>query len=277
MFCPNCGQDCGNANFCSQCGTQLTQKTNKGLNTPKGATDIPTSSGYLGVDGSVVLSDSAVSICVNSLFKKYRIRIPYDQLTTVIYVRPTRKPKAYGALLFRGKENESVPIPKNMIFSGDHTTITVSWETDVLFYHIYNMLKAIAPPTARFEMIISPTNEQNLKKAAQIVDIDYFFNMYAPHRERAASGIHAKYEIPVETAKALVDKVFDERQKKMYEADPLDAIRDLNLVVADTKRKQQQKNRMDAERRKRQERDDIKSSLERIETLMWLERVDPKD
>lgn len=32
MYCPNCGQDCGNDNFCSQCGTKLIRSTYDDIN-----------------------------------------------------------------------------------------------------------------------------------------------------------------------------------------------------------------------------------------------------
>lgn len=228
----------------------------------------------MGVSSSLVLSDSAVSICVNSLFKKHRTWMPFDQLDTVVYSRPSLQPKAYGTLLFRGKMNKDVPIPQYKNFHGDKTAITVSLETETLFYHIFYMLKAVAPQTARFKMLVHPTNIKNIDKLVQTVDIDYFYEMYAPHRERAISGIQAKYGVSKETARELVNREFDARQKKVYEADPLDAIRDLNLVVANMRSSEQRANRADAERRKRQEQDAVRASLERLETMKTLEMLE---
>ncbi len=275
MFCPNCGRDCADFKFCPECGTQLSvHEVQKSKNTNKGSTEIPTSSGYLGIGSSLVLSDSAVSICVNSLFKKHRTWIPYDQLTTVIYVRPTLKPMTNGALLFRGESNKNVPIPKNGRFQGDQSTVIVSLETDTLFYHIYHMLKAVAPATAKFEMVVPQTKLKGMEEMAQKVDMDYFYTMYAPHRERAASGIQAKYNLSPEIARALVAQVFDDRQQQLYAADPMDALRDLNLVVDDRKRKQQRENRQDAERRKRQKEEAVANSLERLERMKRIEMLD---
>lgn len=262
MFCPNCGKDCGEFKFCPECGTQIKKNIFENKNTQKGAVKIPTSSGYLGVGSSLVLSDSAVSVCVNSLWKKHRTWIPYDQLTTVIYVRPNLKPKTYGALLFRGECNKNIPIPDDGRFSGDKSTITISPETDTLFYHIYQMLKVVAPPSARFEMIIPKAKLKGLEECAQVVDMEYFYSMYAPHRERAASGIQAKHNLSPELARAMVDNMFDIKQEQLYEADPINAIRDLNLVVEDRNRQQRRKNQLDAQRRKRQEQESIASSLD---------------
>lgn len=296
MFCPNCGHDCREYRFCSQCGTQVrndstlkapsgekdrafsdtTQIPNvyKSKNTKKGSTEIPISGGYLGIAGSVVLSDSAVSVCAKRLFEKHRTLIPYDQLVTVIYKRPSLKPRSNGALLFRGEANKSVPIPREENLVGDRSAIGVSVEMDMLFYHLFYMLRAVAPPTARFEMIVPPNRIRGLDEMAKTVDMEYFYSMYAPYRERAASGIVAKHELKPIAARALVDRVFDAKQKQMYDADPLDAIRDLNLVVADIRREQQRINRADAERRKRYERERVAESLERLETMKELEMLD---
>lgn len=286
MFCPNCGQDCGVFRFCPHCGTQMPtadqtelQKqempaVQKSKNTNKGSTEIPTSSGYLGANGSVVLSDSVVSVCVNGLFQKHRTYIPYDQLTNVIYSRPNARSK--GALLFRGGANRNVPVPRKESFVSDKAAVSFLAENDTLFYHIYWMLKAVAPATAKFEMHISPVQSKGLEEMAQAVDMDYFFNMYAPHRERAASGIVAKHGASREIARELVNRVFDARQMVQYAADPQDAIRDLNLVVSDMRRKQQGINRMDADRRKRQDQEAVKNALERLETMKTLEMLDDR-
>lgn len=264
MLCPKCGGRNHNGKKCAFCGTQLIEEKLWSKNTKKGATTIPTSGGYLSTGDSLVLSDSGVSICTISLFSKSRTQIPYSQLTTVIYSRPTIKPAAHGALLFRGEGNKNIPIPKKEKLCSDKSAITLSKETDTLFYHIFYMLKAVAPTSTYFEMIVSPSNTQGLDELGKSIDMDYFFDMYAPHRERAASAIHTKHEIPLETAWGLVNRDFDARQKKQYEADPLDAIRDLNLVVEDMRRKERLANQRDAERRKRLEREELVSRLEEL-------------
>lgn len=284
MFCPNCGQDCGAFRFCPHCGTQMPttgtkvlhdieiSNVRKSKNTDKGSTEIPTSSGYLGMNGSVVLSDSAVSVCVNGFFQKHRTYLPYDQITAVIYSRPTSKSK--GALLFRGGANKNLPVPKREHFVSDKSAVAFSTDNDTLFYHLFWMLKAVVPTTAKFEMYCSPVQSKGLEEIAQTADMDYFFDMYAPHRERATSAIVAKHGAPREVARELVNRVFDERQRVLYAVDPQDAIRDLNLVVSNMRRKQQGINRMDADRRRRQDQEAVKNALERIETMKTLEMLD---
>ena len=199
MFCPNCGHNCGEYRFCSQCGTQVrndstvkesvggkgcifsdtTQIPNvyKNKNTKKGSTEIPTSGGYLGIAGSVVLSDSAVSVCAKRLFEKHRTLIPYDQLIAVVYKRPSLKSGKNGALLFRGEVNKHIPIPSEENIGGDLVAVTVPPEKDLLFYHLFYMLKTVAPPTARFEMIVPPVQIRGLDEMAKTVDMEYFGSM----------------------------------------------------------------------------------------------------
>ena len=232
-------------------------------------TQIPTSGGYLGVGSSLVLLDSSLSVCVNGFFKKIRTQIPYNQLTTVIYSRPAKQ-NAYGVLLLRGESNRNIPIPPNLM--GDKCAITFNQNQDTLFYHIFWMLKAVAPTTVEFQMIV-PQASKTVAEQAGAVDMDYFFR-YAPHRGRTVDAICAKHGLSKETARALVNQYFDAKQKVVYTADPLDAIRDLNLIVADMRRKVQKKNQADTEREKRQEQEAIRSSLERLERMKRLEMLD---
>lgn len=240
MFCPNCGNNCADANFCPKCGTKLRQDskleeilpiTNSNRKRDIGIR-IPTSSGFLGESGtSVVLNDSSVTVCTGLGHQKQRKEIPYDQLVTVIYLRPTYKPWRLGALLFRGEDNKDVPIPDIKTIGFDSTAVKISLDKDELFYHIFQMLKAVASPTASFKMIIPENKIRNLDEKVRNVDMEYIWNTCAPFRSMAASKIHAEYRIKTEVARVLVDREFDARQKTRYDADTLDAVRDLNLIA----------------------------------------------
>ena len=285
MFCPNCGKDCADSNFCPECGTQIrgletkvVEKTRENTLSStianvgekwEGSSQIPTSGGYLGTNGSLVLFDSALSVCVNTLFKKIRTQIPYNQLTTVIYSRPGKQ-YASGALLLRGEGNKNIPIPKNLMV--DKCAILFPQEKDTLFYHIFYMLKAVAPRSTRFEMITPPV-AKTVDELAKSIDMEYFFR-YAPHRERTTDAICAKHGIPKETARALVNAEFDAWQVERYKEDPLEAIRDLNLVVDAMRQREYRNNQAGAERRKRQEQEAIRSSLERLERIKTIEMLD---
>jgi hypothetical protein len=271
MFCPNCGKDCGDANFCSDCGTRLHQKQEnenlpKRTNTKNGSANIPTNSCYIGIRSTYLdLSDHSVIVSPLQGYRS-RIEIPYDQLCTVIYLRPDSSGwiKRDGALLFRGENNKYVPVPDFRQIPTDNSSVFFSADKDTLFYHVFQMLKSVAPSNADFKMIIPETKIKNLDDIAQRIDLDYFWNMYAPHRERATSGICAKYGIKPAEAKALVDRLFDERQRILYEADPIDAIRDLNLVVTNKNRQTISHQQQEAQRNLRHKQDELKESIDYI-------------
>ena len=58
MFCPNCGQDCGDAKFCTGCGTQLKQATENKLQ--KAAWTVGTPCPYC---GGVGLNGNCCAFC----------------------------------------------------------------------------------------------------------------------------------------------------------------------------------------------------------------------
>ena len=275
MFCPNCGKDCADANFCPECGMNLqvihmSQPSSKEkqmhdfpkrTNTRKGSTNIPTSGGHRGSSGCVILNDASVTV-LNYCSKKSVI--PYDQLTAVVYLRPSYNGWRSGALLFRGIENQKVPIPAVKKLTTDIASVGFTLEQDTLFYHIFQLLKTVAPVTAKFEMILPEVKIKKLDEIARGIDLNYFWDMYAPYRERAASGIRAKYGIKPDAARALVDKLFDTNQNVLYETDALDAVRDLNLILGNKRREEESTKRLQEELRPYKEKREIQETLDTI-------------
>lgn len=271
MFCPNCGNNCGDAKFCTECGTKLHQDTMshrvpvpsqpKATNSPKRRIDIPTTMGFSGRRGVVSLFDSAVSVTTGGINNPTKTRIPFDQLVTVKYLRPSPDGWHLGALLFRGEANKEVPIPDTRHMEFDSTAVAISLDEDLLFYHIFHTLKALAPPSASFEVILPKIKIRKLEEAAQNIDMDYFWNQYAPFRQQAVTAICDKYRINRKIARVLVDREFDSRQKLQYEKNPLEAIRDLNLIVNQSKNK----SRLQSELREVQKQEEIEKSLRLIQ------------
>ena len=218
---------------------------------------------------SVVLNDASVTVCTGLGHIKCRTEIPYDQLTTVIYLRPTLDGWRNGALLFRGEINKNAPISETRRLEFDNAAVKFALNKDASFYHIFQMLKAVASPSARFEMIIPEVKIKKLDELAHVIDMEHLWNIYAPDRERAASGICAKHGIKPKEARALIDKEFDAKQEILYKADPLDAIRDLNFLIGNI----QNISRLKAELKEYQKQKEIEKSLEHIE-LMMLDKID---
>ena len=296
MFCPNCGNNCDNANFCPKCGTKLAQQTEQlavwsiGQPCPHcGGTklngkwcafcgaqlmvdtvenqqkeisnDIPCGK-YKGVTSAITLYDTACVINNRvGLFKKYETRIPYAQITSVVYVRPFGNVTPLGYLLIRWEENKDLPIPPDRRFSGDKTTVTISEIVDTLFYHIYCMLKAIVPTSAEFTMIAPQYETFDEKSLLESADLEYYYRKYAPHRVQAVDALCRRTGAEKKTAKDIVDSFFDMRQKAVYTEDPTEAIRDLNRIVDEIQRKKEEE--LAEIERRRQEED----TLRRLEEI----------
>ena len=279
MFCPKCGRDRGEDRFCMACGTRIPREMEKpaeelmGLpkrtNTQKGSPVIPTSRGFLGMNGcAVLLSETGVSISSVS-----RITIPYGELSTVIYRRPRYDGWKSGVLLLRGGPNRYAPVPERKKIGSDSAAVLFSREQDTQFYHIFRLLEALAPADARCEMLLPEQKLPDLKQAARTVDLAYFWDMYAPYRERAASGVSAKYGLRKDIARALIDWTFDANQAVLYAADPLDAVRDMDLIVELMRKEENRAGRQRAESRARRE----KEELQRTVDLIWLTQLGRKE
>ena len=273
MFCPNCGNNCGNAKFCSECGTRLScgldmQKSHAPEQLTKlqarRFVNLPTTMGFSGKSGVLAFYDSAVSISIGSGKFKKRTYIPFEQLDTVIYMRPAYNGLGDGALLLRGGENRNVPIPLPRRMSLDDSAVTFLEDGDTLFYHIFQVLKAVAPSTARCYMILPDVKPKNINSIEQQVDMGYFWNEYAPFRRQATQKIEEMYHIKQRIAKILVDRTFDACQEERYKKDPLEAINDLNLLVGKT----QNMHRLKAELKDVQKREEIERTISHISLLM---------
>ena len=266
MFCPNCGKDCGSAKFCPECGTKLQHIA--GADAFDRSAKIPTSASYVGRRGVVLLFNSAVSISTGSGKHKRRIEIPFDQLVTVIYQRPSANGWHDGVLLLRGKENMHVPIPDSRNMSFDDAAATIPLENDLLFYHVFQLLKAVAPSTTKFEMIIPETKIKRLEEVRAQIDFTSLWDRHAPFRNRAVDEIQQKYNVKREAARVLVDREFDARQKLRYEVDPKNAIRDLSLLVASKEEKDNNIIRLKAELKEYQDQQETQRSLRHIALMM---------
>ena len=278
MFCPECGKDCGDDNFCANCGTRLKGDYQQGnsadarisgtipkrASDQKASTDIPTSISYLGRRGVVLLYESAVSISTGSGQFKKRIEIPFDQLVTVIYMRPSSNGWNDGVLLLRGEAYRDKPVPEIRRMSFDDAAATIPLDKDILFYHVYYLLKAVAPHNAKFEMIIPKPKIKKLDELAEGIDFDSLWSRFAPFRDSAVEEICNMQKIKHEAARVLINREFDARQKLRYEADPLDAIRDLNQLVDAIRKKDQNISRLKAELKEDQKLEEIERSLRYI-------------
>lgn len=235
MFCPNCGNNCGDAKFCSECGTRLMKKaelTKLPVDTADATVPIPCGN-YSTIARSDVLTlyETELHLSHALLFKKVKATIPYNQIRTVIYIRPLDSTFGIGQMLFRWDGNMDIPIPEPLYFQRDHSVISIHPYNDLVFDNIFYALKALAPAGAEFKLIRTAQPVKGVEELAAKVDADIYFNKFAPYRDKAAEEIRKRTGATKEAAKALVARIFDERQQIIYDSDPDAAILDLSLVA----------------------------------------------
>ena len=261
--CPQCGGTEISNGRCAFCGVQLVVESPKhhGLDLEEVSSEIPCGT-YDGVTSSLTLYEQACVVRTTILFfKKYETQIRYDQITAVTYVRSMFSSFSTGHLLFRWAGNKNVPIPANNNFAADATTVSTSTGIDTLFYHIYYMLKAVAPKTAEFKMVIPPVDIPDLDMLAAQIDLDSYFERFAPYRSQAVEEMCKRHGVSKDAATALVNKVFDARQKEIYEKNPMEAIWDLNLIVKRKNKEEVQAAKVRAEKKARITRELILEEL----------------
>ena len=260
MFCPNCGKDCADANFCSMCGTRIREAetteaacsagtTSSQTDTQEDSYEFPVGSFSSCIGDHLKLHNHSLSMVSRIIFqKKNEILIPYDQLHRIVLARPKLGKSRFGYILFRYEGNKEIPIPELKNFGQDKTKLFIEEEKVELVYHIFCVLKTVAPASAKFSILSPSMTEDRLKKLTAEVDMDACFERFSPYRDRAVEYVCNAAHAQAQEARILVDTVFDARQAEIYAENPKLAIRDLNRIIADEKRKAEEKKRESQER-----------------------------
>lgn len=139
------------------------------------------------------------------------------------------------------------------------TTLVIANTDASLFYHIYCLLKTLAPSNAEFRLQMQTSTAQEGDYSEQ--DGKLLFERFSPHRELAIKAMCVELRASYKEAYDFVNTVFDERQKTVYDQDPSAVIRDLNLVLQERKRQEELK----AQQRQADDVETIKHTLWRIE------------
>lgn len=229
MFCPNCGNNCGDAKFCSNCGTALKAGPVHSVKMEEGNFDFPYGS-YRGFVSSLTLYDTYLEITRRPMLKKFTTKIPYSQLVAVQFHRQVDIKNNSAYLIVRGEENKHIPIPNEAELWNEKTMIMTTPVTDVLFFHIFSALKAVVPSTVEFSRVAPAENMVTDIKVSEEI-LDALFVKYAPFREDAVEALCTRTGMKRKIAVIVIDCAFDARQTAIYEANPREAIRDLNIVV----------------------------------------------
>lgn len=290
MPCPYCGGTKLDGDNCAFCGAQLqTAETQKKLlqdakqktEHQKALVTFPVNTSYIGTR-KTYLDVNTSSITVSpTLGYKHRTQILFEQLVAVIYMRPGRRGVLThnGVLLFRDQASKDIPIPDVRGMERDQLAVIVPPDKATIFYHVFQMLKTVAPSAARFEIISREIKLPTVDETVQKVDMDFFWNQYAPFRERAAKEIQANYRIGYEVAMALVEREFDARQKVLYDAAPQNAVIDLDLVLNEKAKDTRNYNRLRNELREaraERELEELNRKVGHIQTMMLSDWLDDK-
>lgn len=275
MPCPYCGGMEIKNGCCAFCGVKLQEKViqkNENVEEQEDSFRIPCGL-YKGVSSSITLYDNALVVQGKVLFKKCTTRIPYDQITRVVYSRPNDKIGSVGYLILRWEGNKDQSIPVGNARSNDGTTVTISDLNDPLFYHIYYLLKAMAPKTAQFSMEIPKVELDGLDVLKRDIDLEACYDRFSPHREKAIAYL-CDIGVSAKQAKALINEHFDLRQGMQYNSEPTAAIQDLNRILEEQQRQKEQEIQRIKEDRERIDRELLLHRLERIERNERRERME---
>ena len=254
MFCPNCGNNCGDDRFCPSCGTQLQQTAapaaqsgewKVGMPCPHcGATklegdccafcgaqllvdkvetadntddsyEIPYGP-YLGFGQTLHIAKEELVVEERKAFSKKRTHIPYNHITEIIY-----KLSEWGSpsIWFTYRSNGGV---KKILFSCG------SDDYSSRFYHLLFVLKMLVPSEALFTILLPQKETDILNRYVGRIDLDSYFIRYNPYRKQAALALRKEYAIKEKESYLLTDALFNIKQQELYEKFPEYAVRDLN-------------------------------------------------
>ena len=262
MFCPNCGADCGSGQFCSACGAEVRQAgpgrstwvpgmpcpqcggtelegkrcafcglqlldlTQGFQETPaeEDSFEIPVGRYYtIGKFCWLHLEKNAVTITNAILGVHAKVKVPYQQIVEVQYMRRC------GKLLIRWKGEVDGQFRKR-VMQRKENFLQFTQDRDIIFYHIYYLLKYLAP-TATCTATIPPAEVSSRSMLTHYLDLDAYFARYNPHRSQAAAALRRDTGMGERDATALIDGLFDKRQEEQYAENPTAAVRDLNRIV----------------------------------------------
>lgn len=229
MFCPNCGNNCGDAKFCSNCGTALKAVSAQSTKAEDGNFDFPYGT-YRGFVSSVALYDTSLEVSRRPVLKKFTTKIPYSQLTAVQFHRQVDINNNSAYLIVRGEENKHIPMPNEAELWNEKTMVMTTPVTDVLFFHIFCALKTLVPSTVEFSRVAPAENMITDVNVSEEI-LDALFARHTPFREDAVEALCTRTGMKRKIAVIVIDRAFDARQTEIYEANPREAIRDLNIVV----------------------------------------------
>ena len=187
MYCPNCGKDCGNANFCPNCGKKLASHIVTFPIIPDHTTT------YVGKNGSIKINLSTVVLSKANLQATTDLVIPHDDITNIMYTNATKYTPGYLAI--RTKQYDH-PIISSLDAATDAATVVFDLSDSNSFSHAYTLLNAIASKNqaARFKRVITTVPQPTPSRSNQSYacpdcgSTDYYIR-YIPARR----SLHSRF------------------------------------------------------------------------------------
>jgi len=180
MFCPNCGKDCGEANFCSVCGQELSVEQ---------TISEPPVGRYEAVDGYIDVSYYTMTIHKVVGTQSVETVIDYNDITDVIF---REAHTSNGFLAIREEKDKLPPIKDEWDAACDEKTLVIEEGMNSAFHDVYMYLRQCSHVSAKKadQAQISAPNNSGFEKelcCPQCGSRKYFVHEH-PYRHRFMHG-----------------------------------------------------------------------------------------
>lgn len=251
--CPYCGGNELQGRFCAYCDSLILEeepqetpqaparqeKTVEAL--PVTKRDVPDVSVYREYHGLNTLVELQADgfVVVHKILGQpdRRNRIRYEDIRGLYYFRPENKFSAYGYIVIRWTGNEHLPVPirkecTRSLLREEETMIGVcSGQQDWVFTSVFWFLRSMAPAGIPWQIDCADHLPPNADALTHQADFDWHFANCSPVRESAVYLLRKELSLDKKKARALVNKVFDQKQAVLYEEDTNQAKWDLQVMV----------------------------------------------
>lgn len=231
MFCPNCGNNCADMKFCPICGTKVPE-VEPAKKEQEDSYEIPYQNMYIpDAFAHMHIAKSKVSITKKGIFRKVVTEIPYEKLRRVRYCRNELLRDSISfywddmAVSGSGKENVIT-----LELGGSEGVLEYPTIADK--FQIFYMFKLLAPHV-ELETSFDKQHTLLLERFSYIDNLDDYYSRFSPLRNQAVSAIVKEHQLSKEDARNLIDTLFINHLKELYQSDPLLAVRDYHRIEAE--------------------------------------------
>jgi hypothetical protein len=263
MFCPNCGNNCGDARFCSSCGTQLQQAAAPTAQSGEWKVGMPCPH-----CGGTKLNGDCCAFCGAQLMAKEEPKPMEATVWEDSYDFPYRG--FYGHSRAILLERDGITLEKALLFKKERTKIAYSnlietsfsyngltnakmvFTTDtgkrevveiraeglrsddiIIYFMIFYLIKFQSEENTLFEIEMPDATLNVVDSCGCTVELRSYFERFGPSRKDAATAFCSEHEMLFDEAYALMDKAFYLFQCDLYDNDPIKAVRDYNRIMAE--------------------------------------------